>query len=149
MKYWDVACNRVTSDKCISEWVERCNWVWNTCYNLKHYLKLLTFTANTLKKKCKFSCFLVTDVARTYSCTKVLDVVAVSSPGIYFHSCWSSLSSLLQHYCPNLGRAVVGWAVWSREPSLSSAATVSTSRNHLTVVVNGSSYPHLFQTRIC
>ena len=31
---------------------------------------------------------------------------------------------------PDLGRAVVVWALWS--PSLSSAATVLTSRNHLT-----------------
>ena len=32
---------------------------------LKHYLKLLTFTANTSLKNCKFSCFLVADVTRT------------------------------------------------------------------------------------
>ena len=36
---------------------------------------------------------------------------------------------------PDFGWAVVSWALWSRQPSLPSVATVLTSRNHLTVVV--------------
>ena len=64
----------------------------------------------------------------------------------YFNSCLISLSSLLQ--LPDLGRAVVGWVFWSRGPSLSSAATVLTSRNHLTVVVVMIVVTP-FQTRIC
>ena len=45
----------------------------------------------------------------------------------------------------DLGRVVMDWALWSREPSLSSAASVSTSRNHLTIVHNGNSYPINFR----
>ena len=75
------------------------------------------------------------------ACAEVLDVVAISTPGIQF---LLNQSFQLAATAPDLGRAVVGWALWSREPSLSSAATVLTSRNHLTLdnsSFNGSSCP--------
>ena len=67
----------------------------------------------------------------------MLDVVAVSSPGIGI----SIPAGSVFQACCHCSSAVVGWTLWSQEPSLFSATTVSTSRNHLTVVVNGRSYP--------
>ena len=64
-------------------------------------------------------------------------VVTVSSPGISIPAESVFLASC---NCPDLGLAVVGSVLWSRKPSLSSAATVLTSKNHLTVVVNGSMF---------
>ena len=80
-------------------------------------------------------------------CTEVLDVVAISSPGMDLNSCWISLSSLLQLPLTWDGR----WWIecfGPLEPSLSSAATVMTSRNHLTVVVVVVVVTP-FQTKIC
>ena len=62
---------------------------------------------------------------------------------MFFNSCW--LVFQLAAMAINLRPAVVGWALWSQEPS---AATLFASMNHLIVVVAIAVFTP-FQTRIC
>ena len=139
---------------------------WSYCFELK-YVKPITFfypsktltwvlIKTALNGFCKLKGWNSIAVYRSLPglickrrflkvCTKVLDVVAISSPGILIPA--ESVLPACSN-CPRLGTAVVGWALWSREHSLSSAATILKSRNHLTVVVvMGVVTP--FHTRIC